>query len=63
MLINIFCRYIIQVLLEIRQMWASWEHFNTSKTAKKAIYRIPGLGSEDILIYLIFIEVLKCELR
>lgn len=42
-----------------------WECFNTSKTEKKkkTIYRIPGLGSEDILIYLIFFEVFKCKLN
>lgn len=32
------------------------ECFNTSKTEKKKknIYRIPGLGSEDILIYFLW---------
>jgi len=58
-----FCRCIIQVLPEVRQMWASTGNASIQVKLKKTIYRIPGLGSEDILIYLIFFEVFKCKLN
>lgn len=46
-------------------MWASTGNASTQVKLKKKknIYRIPGLGSEDILIYLIFFEVFKCKLN